>query len=87
MNARTTLSSKGQVVIPKDIRDALKLKPVEHFEVSRVGERIVLDPVRPERPKISYEEFRQRLPKYHGPVVPGEERTARIGELFRDWEP
>ena len=87
MNARTILSSKGQVVIPKDIRDALKLKPGEHFEVFRQGERIVLDPVRPDRPRISYEEFRRRLPKYRGPFVPVEEMTAGIGELFRAWEP
>ena len=86
MNARTTLSSKGQVVIPKDIRDALKLKPGEHFEISHQGGRIVLEPVRQSQAKISYDEFRRRVPKYRGPTIPVEEMTGRIGELFRDWK-
>jgi AbrB family looped-hinge helix DNA binding protein len=86
MNARTRLSSKGQVVIPKDIRDALGLKPGEHFEVSRQGGRIVLDPVRSNRPRISYEEFRRRVPTYEGPAVPVEGMTSRIGDLYRDWQ-
>ena len=75
------------MVIPKDIRDALNLKPGEHFEVSRQGDRIVLDPVRPARSSISYDEFRRRVPKYRGPAVPVEEMTARVGDLFRDWKP
>ena len=39
----TTLTSKGQVTIPKQIRDALKLGPgcLVNFTVNRVGEVVL----------------------------------------------
>ena len=39
-----TLSSKGQLVIPKAIRKALALKPGTRFEVELDGQQIVLKP-------------------------------------------
>jgi AbrB family looped-hinge helix DNA binding protein len=45
-----TLSSKGQVTIPKHIRDALHLQPgaVVEFAINAAGE-VVLHPARPMR--------------------------------------
>lgn len=41
-----TLSPKYQVVIPRAIREALKLTPGERFRVIRYGDRVELIPVR-----------------------------------------
>lgn len=42
-----TLSPKYQVVIPLEIRTALRLKPGQKIQAIRVGETISLIPVRP----------------------------------------
>ncbi len=42
-----TVSSKYQVVIPKDVRDRLKIRPGQKVEAFAVGGRIELVPVRP----------------------------------------
>ena len=43
---RTTLSPKFQVVIPKEVREALKLRPGTQFNVMEHEGRIELLPVR-----------------------------------------
>ncbi len=43
----TRLSSKGQLVIPRAVRDALGLERGTEFHVRLEGERIVLEPVGP----------------------------------------
>ena len=42
-----TVSSKYQVVIPKDVRDRLRIRPGQKVEAFAVGGRIELVPVRP----------------------------------------
>lgn len=42
-----TLSPKYQVVIPLEIRTALRLKPGQKIQAIRVGETISLVPVKP----------------------------------------
>ncbi|HQU38214.1 MAG TPA: AbrB/MazE/SpoVT family DNA-binding domain-containing protein [Anaerolineales bacterium] len=39
------LSSKGQLVIPKTIRESMRLKNGDQFQVRVVDGKIVLDPV------------------------------------------
>ncbi len=39
------LSSKGQLVIPKDIRKTLNLKPGDEFNIELAGRQIILQPV------------------------------------------
>lgn len=42
-----TVSSKYQVVIPKDVRDRLRIRPGQKVEAFALGGRIELVPVRP----------------------------------------
>jgi AbrB family looped-hinge helix DNA binding protein len=43
-----TLDSTGRVVIPKGMRDELRLEPGDTLTVQSDGERVTLCPVRPE---------------------------------------
>ena len=86
MNSVTRLSSRGQVVIPKDVRDALGWPEGQELRVIRSGGRAILEPSQPERARISYEEFRLRVPKYEGAPVSVDDMTSKIGDLYRDWE-
>ena len=85
MSVEVTISSKGQLVIPKDVRDALGLKPGGKLRLERIGQRLVLEAPQPPRERISYEEFRRRVPKYEGPPVAIEDMTVGVGDLFKDW--
>jgi AbrB family looped-hinge helix DNA binding protein len=84
MSSQTRLSAKGQVVIPKDVRDALGLRVGQEFDVIASGAGVLL------RPKVvksgrSFEEItaciRARI-KYDGPPVSIEEMKESIGEMF-----
>lgn len=44
-----TVSPKFQVVIPKDVRDKMRLAPGQKMQVISYGDRIELVPVRPVR--------------------------------------
>ena len=47
MSATVPISSKFQIVIPRDIRRALSLVPGQRLEARLVGDRIELVPVQP----------------------------------------
>lgn len=51
-----TVSPKYQVVIPKDVREKLKIKPGQKVEAFAIGSRIELVPIEP------IERFRGRYP-------------------------
>lgn len=53
----TAVSSKGQIVLPKSIRDALALQSGTRLMVMSDGENILLKPIR--KPDIS--EFREMM--------------------------
>ena len=42
---KTRLSSKGQVVIPKRIRDEMQIKPGDDLVVIRKGNQIIISPL------------------------------------------
>lgn len=43
----TKLSSKGQIVLPRSIRNARKLRPGTEFSVEETAEGILLRPLKP----------------------------------------
>ncbi len=47
MAATTKMSSKGQVVIPEEIRDSLKLKEGDQFVVIGQGDTVILKSITP----------------------------------------
>ncbi|MBA2919609.1 AbrB/MazE/SpoVT family DNA-binding domain-containing protein [Sphingomonas sp. MAH-20] len=77
MNARTTLSAKGQVVIPRDVRERLQLTPGTRFEVIEKAGEIRLKPIARHNPfpRTTLDDILS-LPKWQGPA-------KSIGEISR----
>lgn len=67
MNAQTKLSAKGQVVIPKAVRDRLCWEEGAALEVVERADGVFLRTAQPARERITMEEFRKRVPPYRGP--------------------
>ena len=60
MNARARMSSKGQIVVPKPLRDAHGWGAGTEFEFVESGKGVLVQPVRefdPRFPPITIEEF------------------------------
>jgi AbrB family looped-hinge helix DNA binding protein len=83
--ATTRLSSKGQVVIPKEVRDRHGWQPGTEFEVEDRGDVVVLRPAKP-FPRTTFEEVRGCL-NYDGPPLTIEEMDEAVArEARRMWE-
>jgi len=86
MGVEIKLSSKGQVVIPKEMRDALGLKPGQSLDVTRAGGGILLRPTGAKSGR-SFEEITaniRALVRYDGPPVSVEEMNRAIAEGWAD---
>jgi AbrB family looped-hinge helix DNA binding protein len=85
MSAQTVLSEKGQVVIPKDVRDLLGLVPGQRLDVIRSGNGVFLRPVL-EKSGRSIEEILARLREirapYPSPVATVEEMDGAVDAMF-----
>ena len=46
MNTRLVIDKAGRIVIPKSLREELRLKPGDALEMDTAGEQITLRPVR-----------------------------------------
>ena len=82
MGVEITISSKGQIAIPKDVRDRLGLKPGQKLTVTESGGVIVLRPAST-YPALTFKEAKARLREiihYDGPPVAIEDMNETINE-------
>ena len=83
---RTRLSTKGQVIIPKPVRDRHGWGTGTELEVEDRGDVVVLRRVEPAFRPTTIAEVRGCL-KYDGPPVPIEDFDKGIEEHIREmWE-
>lgn len=77
------MSAKGQIVIPKDVRDRLRLRAGDKLEIVESATGVTLKRM-DDRPRITMEELEERLrpirESYKGPPVTIEEMNRAIDE-------
>ncbi|MBX3568984.1 MAG: AbrB/MazE/SpoVT family DNA-binding domain-containing protein [Rhizobiaceae bacterium] len=90
MNARARISSKGQLVVPKAVRDAHGWSEGTELEFVDNGDEVFLQLVKkaaPRFPKTDWSEFRALRIKHDGPPVTIEEMDAAVlEEARRRWD-
>lgn len=89
MNIRAKISSKGQVVVPKDIRDRMGFAEGTEVEFLETADGVLIKQV-PHRasrfPAISFEEFKARRLQWTGkPVTNADMDRAVEKEVRRRW--
>ena len=89
MNAQTTVSSKGQIVIPKDVRDRLKITAGDRFEVVERPDGVLLRKAQA-KPVKSFDEVTAKIRsiiRYDGPTVSIEEMNEAISDMWASGGP
>lgn len=93
MTKHTKVSAKGQVVIPKDVRDRLHWGVGTELEVVDGPAGVMLRARPPAIKKLPFDEALAKLRAivdYKGPVFSDQEATAAIDEMFKidpQWDP
>lgn len=85
-----TMTSKGQVLIPKAIRDAAGLVPGRAYKVMLdEGGRVTVAPIGdgPEDAELRVQRMREGLKAISGKFSTGRGTDAIMRELRGDWEP
>ncbi|HRO61107.1 MAG TPA: AbrB/MazE/SpoVT family DNA-binding domain-containing protein [Burkholderiaceae bacterium] len=86
MAAMTRLSSKGQVVIPKEFRDAMDWRPGDELIVTTTESGILLRSARREAGGLRLEDLRGFI-GYKGPSISTEELCRPVDYGAHDEEP
>ena len=84
MTAQTKVSAKGQVVIPKSVREELGWPPGTKLEILQVGNAVTLRPAPKERRRLTMEEFISRRPVYQGPPKSLEEIDEAVEAAMKE---
>ena len=88
MNAHTRLSAKGQVVIPKSVRDSHDWHAGTEFEVVDRPDGVLLRRATIGERKLTIQEFWARNPPHEGPTVTLEEMNEGVMRIAREsWPP
>jgi AbrB family looped-hinge helix DNA binding protein len=83
--ATTRVSSKGQVIIPKAVRDALNVTPGTELEVEQHPEGVLLKIIAPSK-RYTIDDLYGFL-KYHGPPKTIKDMKKGIDLMMRErWE-
>lgn len=82
-DATTTLSTKGQVVLPKAVRDRLGWRPGTKVVVEATEDGVTLRRAPLFKPTKIDEAFGSLARYYDGPPIPVEDMDMGIEELFR----
>jgi AbrB family looped-hinge helix DNA binding protein len=72
--AQVVLTSKGQMTLPKEVRDDMKVGPGDKLEITKHGDGYLL------RRRRSARELFAELPRYDGPPLTVEDMDEAIGE-------
>jgi AbrB family looped-hinge helix DNA binding protein len=87
VNARTTLTADGQIPIPKDVRERMKLVPGAPMEIDEVKGVLRLKSTvgvfRPDLPRTTMADLRKR-PKWQGEPKSIEEISRLSDEALRE---
>jgi AbrB family looped-hinge helix DNA binding protein len=84
MSQHVKMSVKGQVVIPKDVRDSLGWPMGVELDVIKGRDSVTLRPKAEKRKTITMAEFRKTVPPYDGPFISESEWRGAIEQMFRD---
>jgi AbrB family looped-hinge helix DNA binding protein len=84
--ARTRVSSKGQLIVPKAVRDRHGWSAGTEIEVEDRGDVVVLRRAEPLFPPTTIDQVRGSA-KYEGPPIPMERWNDGIDAMMREmWE-
>lgn len=78
----TQLSSRGQVVLPKQVREAHHWAPGQEFEIVETEDGILLRPRSP-FPETTFEEVRG-VTDYDGPRIPSDHMSGAEALLRKE---
>jgi len=78
MNAQTKISAKGQVVIPKPVRESLCWVEGDALEVVPVSDGVLLRRAQNPQDKITIQQFMAEQPPFVGRPVTVEEMNEAI---------
>lgn len=85
MNAQTIVSEKGQIVIPKDVREALGFVAGQKLDVIMSGNGVFLRPVQQKSGRSAEEIFarlREIAPVWEGPLVTIEDMDKAVDAMM-----